>query len=120
MPTMPNVLGLEYEAALASMVTAGVRAVPLGYFQPDPVALQWLRDPRYASSVVLAQYPFAGTTGVVANAPATLLVSNFPVSVADVSFTGPGAAVPYPMCTLKGLSAIPGNAIPGCMIPGQQ
>jgi hypothetical protein len=116
---MPNVIGLEYEAALASMQTAGVRVLPLGYFQPDPVAIQWLADRRVPKSVVLAQFPFAGTAGVAANSPATLLVSNFRVSVADVSFTGPGAAVPYPMCTVNGLSAIPGLAIPGCMIPGQ-
>ena len=39
MPTMPNVVGLEWQAALGALSTAGVRVTPFGYFQTDPVAL---------------------------------------------------------------------------------
>ena len=64
MPTMPNVVGLEYEAALTSMVTAGVRVLPLGYFQTDPVILTWVAGGT--QYVVSAQNPSSGAT-VAAN-----------------------------------------------------
>ncbi len=79
MPTMPNVIGLEYEAALASMVTAGVRVLPLGYFQVDPVTLTW--TPGSPPYVVSAQNPSASAT-VSANAAVALTVSAPAVSVA--------------------------------------
>jgi len=80
MPTMPNVVGLEYEAALASMVAAGVRVLPLGYFQTDPVTLTWgaVTDTPY---VVTAQNPSASAT-VAANSAVALTVSSPPMSVA--------------------------------------
>jgi len=40
---MPNVVGLGYPAALTSMVAAGVRVLPLDYFQADPVILTWIK-----------------------------------------------------------------------------
>ena len=79
MPTMPNVVGLEYEAALASMVTAGVRVLPLGYFQTDPVTLSWAAGGT--PYVVTAQNPSPSTT-VAANSAVALTVSAPPVSVA--------------------------------------
>ena len=81
MPTMPNVIGLEYEAALASMVTAGVRVLPLGYFQNDPVTLIWsaVSERPY---VVSAQNPSASAT-VAANSAVSLTVSSPPMSVAS-------------------------------------
>ena len=79
MPTMPNVVGLEYEAALTSMVTAGVRVLPLGYFQIDPVILTWVAGgPQY---VVSAQNPSANAT-VAANSAVALTVGAPPMSVA--------------------------------------
>lgn len=80
MPTMPDVVGLEYEAALASMVSAGVRVLPLGYFQTDPVILVW-GPSSVPPNVVTAQNP-AATTPVVANSSVTLTVSNPPLGVA--------------------------------------
>ena len=79
MPTMPNVVGLEYVAALASMVTAGVRVLPLGYFQTDPVILTWVAGGT--QYVVNAQNPSSGAT-VAANSAVALTVSAPPVSVA--------------------------------------
>lgn len=79
MPTMPYVIGLEYEAALASMVTAGVRVLPLGYFQQDPVTLTWIKGG--ANYVVNAQNPSSGTV-VAANSDVELTVYAPPISVA--------------------------------------
>lgn len=80
MPTMPNVIGLEYEAALASMVTAGVRVLPLGYFQTDPVILIWAKS-SVSPNVVTAQAPWYGAT-LAANSAVTLTVSSPPMAVA--------------------------------------
>lgn len=80
MPTMPNVVGLEYPAALQSMVAAGVRVLPFGYFQVDPVVLAWIRS-TVKPGFVTAQSPASGAT-VVANSAALFTVSQLPVSVA--------------------------------------
>ena len=78
---MPNVLGLEYEAALTSMVTAGVRVLPLGYFQVDPVTLAWNAYTKTAPPyVVTAQNPSSDAT-VAANSNVALAVGSPPVSV---------------------------------------
>ena len=82
MPTMPNVVGLQYPAALTSMVAAGVRVLPLGYFQNDPVTLKWIKTAAAKPGFVTVQSPASGTTGVVANSAVTLTVSNYAVSVA--------------------------------------
>lgn len=82
MATMPNVVGLEYPAALAALVTAGVRVLPLGYFQVDPVIFTWVPHGSSAVGVVTAQSPSSGTTGVVANSAVKLTVANYAVSVA--------------------------------------
>ncbi len=79
MPTMPNVVGLEYEAALASMVTAGVRVLPLGYFVTDPVTLDWTVGGT--PFVVTAQNPSSGAA-VAANAAVALTVYAPPMAVA--------------------------------------
>jgi beta-lactam-binding protein with PASTA domain len=82
MPTMPNVVGLEYPAALASMVAAGVRVIPLGYFQSDPVMLNFVKNASVKAGFVISQVPASGTPNVAVNSVATLTVSNYPVSVA--------------------------------------
>ena len=79
---MPNVVGLEYPDALAALVTAGVRKLPLGYFQDDPVALKWIQTGTAKPGFVTAQSPTYGTTGILVNSAVTLTVSNLPVSVA--------------------------------------
>lgn len=82
MATMPNVVGLEYPAALASMVSAGVRILPFGYFQIDPVILSWVQNAAVVAGFVISQTPASGTTGVAANSAVTLVVSNYPMAVA--------------------------------------
>jgi len=82
MPTMPNLIGLEYPDALRAMVVAGVRVLPLGYFQTDPVVLKWMKTTAAKPGFVIVQSPASGTTGVVANSAVTLTVSNYAVSIA--------------------------------------
>ena len=79
---MPNVVGLEYPAALAALVAAGVRVLPLGYFQADPVTLVWVQNSGVAPEFVIAQSPASGATGIAANAAVQLTVSNLAVAVA--------------------------------------
>jgi beta-lactam-binding protein with PASTA domain len=86
MPTMPNVVGLEYQAALTSMVSAGVRVIPLGYFQADPVSIKWVASSA-KPGFVTAQSPASGAT-VAANSAVTLNVSEYPVSVANFGGVG--------------------------------
>ena len=83
---MPNVIGLELQAALASMVTAGARVVPLGYFQADPVTVTW-KKAAGAPFIVLAQSPSSGNT-IAANGAATLTVSSPPVAVSNFGGVG--------------------------------
>lgn len=80
MPTMPNCVGLKYEAALASMVAAGVRVLPLGYFQTDPVSLKWVAGSTAKPGFVTAQSPASGAT-VAANSNVSLTVAELPVGV---------------------------------------
>lgn len=81
MPTMPNVLGLNYESALQAMVVAGVRVLPLGYFQADPVTINWIAGAGVPPAFVSAQSPASGAI-VAANSAVTLTCEDFPVSVA--------------------------------------
>jgi hypothetical protein len=82
MATMPNVIGLEYPAALLSLVAAGVRVLPLGYFQADPVTLTWIATAAVKPGFVTAQSPANGTAGLLANSAVNLTVANYAVSVA--------------------------------------
>ena len=80
MPTMPNCVGLEYEAALLAMVNAGVRVLPLGYFQDDPVSIIW--EPSSESiDTVISQIPVASSV-IPKNAGIGLTISISPLSVA--------------------------------------
>lgn len=79
MATMPNVIGLQVQNALAYMVAAGVRKLPLGYFQVDPVTMSWFKTsgrPGY----VLEQSPAFGTS-MAPNAPVVLTISSYPMAV---------------------------------------
>ena len=80
MPTMPNVVGMEYPAALLAMVTAGVRVLPFQYFQVDPVTISWVSSSS-PSQVVLGQSPSSGQS-VAVNSAVSLTVSALPISVA--------------------------------------
>jgi beta-lactam-binding protein with PASTA domain len=79
---MPNVVGLEYPDALKSMVSAGVRVLPLGYFQADPVLFSWVRSSTVKPGFVISQIPTSGTTGIAANSAVILVVSNYPIAIA--------------------------------------
>jgi beta-lactam-binding protein with PASTA domain len=79
--TMPNVVGLEYPDALKSMVVAGVRVLPLGYFQTDPVLLSWVRSSTVKPGFVISQTPTSGT-GIAPNSAVILVVSNYPIAIA--------------------------------------
>ena len=85
---MPNCIGLEYEDALTAMVSAGVRLIPLGYFQPDPVSLVWSKSTAQ-SGTVTSQLPSAGSV-MPANYNTILTVSSFKVGNAD----DPNATLP--------------------------
>src|SRR5271167_4801508 len=79
MPTMPNVVGLQIQNALAYMVAAGVRVVPLGYFQVDPVTMSWVKTAQ-RPGFIIEQTPAFGAV-VAPNAPAVLAISSYPMSV---------------------------------------
>jgi beta-lactam-binding protein with PASTA domain len=81
MPTMPNVVGLDYPDALQAMVVAGVRVIPFGYFQVDPCTIAFT-SAAARPGFVTAQTPAAGTPNVVANSPVALTAGIFPVSIA--------------------------------------
>jgi len=78
---MPNVVGLDYENALAMLQTDGV-IVPssIGYFGTYPVTAIW-QESNQAPGIVLAQQAAAGAA-VLPNQSITLTISQFPVAVA--------------------------------------
>lgn len=80
MPTMPNLIGLQYQNALAAMVAAGVRVLPLGYFQVDPVTVSYLKASAARPGFVLDQIPASGQT-IAANAPVVVTVASLPMAV---------------------------------------
>lgn len=86
MPTMPNAVGLEYQAALTAMQVAGVRVLPLGYFQADPVTLTWIK--ATAKPLFVTAQNVAQGTVIAANAPVNLTVSIPPMSVANFGGIG--------------------------------
>lgn len=87
MPTMPNVVGVEVADALTAMVNAGVRVVPLGYFQADPVVITWVKSATVKPGFVTAQFPSTGTT-MAANSAALLNAASYPMGVANYGGAG--------------------------------
>jgi hypothetical protein len=100
MPMMPNVVGMGYHDALVSMVSAGVRVLPLGYFQADPVTIAWV-TPTSAKPMVLMSYwhlsmvtimwfsvPIINPGQVTDQSPAagSIVASNSAVSLTALSF----------------------------------
>lgn len=77
MPTMPNLVGLNYRAATVVLIQANIipndGSVPalanppptVGYFSPWPVAINW--QPGAPVDVVTAQVPAAGQNVTVVN-----------------------------------------------------
>ena len=71
---MPNVVGLEFQAAQAALVSAGVVQPPLiNYFSIYPIAAKWVKS-ALAPNTVTAQSIASGNS-VVPNTPLTLTVS---------------------------------------------
>jgi beta-lactam-binding protein with PASTA domain len=79
---MPNVVGLEYQAAQVSLQAAGVLVLSsIGYFGVFPITPIW-QPSKQPSNTVLAQSIAQGTQ-VAANTPISLNIAQFPVSVAS-------------------------------------
>ena len=82
MATMPNVTGLQWQDALNFLVQAGIRVLPLGYFQVDPVTFTYQQNKAVKPGFVISQTPSSGTTGVVPNSAVQLSISGYKVGVA--------------------------------------
>lgn len=80
MPTMPNVVGLEYSAAQLALQNAGVY-VPstVGYFGTFPITAAWQKSAQ-PPSTVLSQSVASGVM-LAANAPIRLGISQPPMGV---------------------------------------
>jgi len=105
MPTMPNVVGLNYRAATVTLIEANIipndGSVPallnppptVGYFSPWPVAISW--KPGAPVDVVTAQSPAAGQNVTVVNStplnesytPPITLTVNAPKMAVSGQFT---------------------------------
>lgn len=80
MPTMPQVVGLEFGPAQTSLQSAGVlNPAAVGYFGTWPITPLWQKSAS-APNTVLSQSIAQGTT-VPVNAPVALGVSQPPVAV---------------------------------------
>ena len=80
MPAMPNVVGQNYDEAVATLTAAGIYVVYPAYafFSPPQITVEW-RASGGAGGLVLGQMPAEGAP-VAAGAPLTLTVSGFPMS----------------------------------------
>lgn len=96
MPTMPNVVGTNWQQATSSLIQAGVvpdngslpsgSYVQLGYFDRWPVTVTWIKSAARGGQVT-AQTPAAAAT-VALGDPVTLTVSSMPFSVASMFSAG--------------------------------
>lgn len=105
MATMPNLVGLNYRAAIVTLIEASIipndGSVPtadnppatVGYFDPWPVALKW--QAGVPGGVVTAQAPASGQPVTVTNtlgagetyAPPITLTVNAPKMAVSSQFT---------------------------------
>jgi hypothetical protein len=105
MPTMPNLVGLNYRAATVTLIEAGIvpndGSVPallnppatVGYFSPWPIAIKW--QPGSPVDVVTAQSPASGQPVTVINSipvnesytPPITLTVNAPKMAVSSQFT---------------------------------
>lgn len=108
MPTMPNLVGLNLQAAEAALESAGViNLSTLGYFGSCPITANWVAPQRFAggltadSTLITADATFATADGgmapqspgvvqsqsvavgqtIVANSPIALSVVQYPMGV---------------------------------------
>lgn len=105
MPTMPNLVGLNWRAATVALIEADIipndGSVPtalsppatVGYFSPWPVAINWQRGTP--EGVVTAQSPASGQPVTVVNSipvnesytPPITLTVNAPTMAVSSQFT---------------------------------
>ena len=80
MPTMPNVVGIDYYAALLVLEQAGVlNPAAIGYFTTFPVSILWQTSPAKPSFVI--GQSVAANTPVAVNSNLVLTVAAFPMGV---------------------------------------
>lgn len=81
MPAMPNVVGQNYDEAVATLTAAGIYVSYPAYafFSPPQITVEWQRAGGGIGGSVLEQAPIEGTE-VAAGAPLTLTVAAFPMS----------------------------------------
>ena len=78
---MPNVVGLNLEAATLSLENAGVVVLSsIGYFGTWPISVTWQTASPF--NYVTAQSPASGATNIVANSSVILTVNNPKQSIA--------------------------------------
>lgn len=78
MPTMPNVVGQNYDEAVLTLTGAGVYIpVPSYAFQPQQITVSWQKGGL--GGLVLIQSPASGAS-VNHGIPISLTISEFPMS----------------------------------------
>jgi beta-lactam-binding protein with PASTA domain len=79
MPTMPNVVGQNYDEAVLTLTDAGVyvNSPAYAFLSPPQITVDWRKGT--VPGLVLTQDPAQGTN-VAAGAALTLTVSSFPMS----------------------------------------
>ena len=104
MPTMPSLVGLDYQQATVVLILGGVvpnnglvpgmqtKTPNFGYFDAWPIKVVWTKNPGATPGFVTAQDPAPGApifapTGVNVSVhyvpPITLTVNSFPFGIAD-------------------------------------
>lgn len=84
MPTMPYVVGVNFQEAQSLLRIAGVyKPSAIGYFGTDPISADWMSS-TYPPGTVLAQSIAAGSV-VSVNSTLALYVARFPFGVAEQS-----------------------------------
>lgn len=82
MPTMPNVVGQNFDEAVANLTAAGVYIdyPAYAFMSPSQITVQWTRSGSGTpGGIVQAQSPASGSD-VSAGAALTLTVSEFPMA----------------------------------------
>lgn len=109
---MPNLIGKQYQDALAAMVAAGVRVLPLGYFQVDPVTVSWITTHGVSPGFIVGQVP-QPEQAIAANSAVVLTISGYPMAVStdgpvvspeiegDALYDDPGSVFILDESTLK-------------------
>lgn len=98
MPTMPALVGLNWQQATAVLIQASITPdnglVPgtvyptVGYFDKWPVTITWVvGGSGVLPGQVTAQLPAAGVT-IAFNAPISLTLANYPMGISNLYSAG--------------------------------